>query len=464
MAEHIIQNALPPGYNDQGQKDFSDYTFACTKRFIEESANLALNSASSIHNKGKQYFISHKTELINEIQYNLIHETYIFSKLHTYIIHEPKERKIDIPPFYPDRIYQHIAMDMFKDTFIKSFIKQTYSSIKGRGLHACINKVKEIRDKYPDYYYISIDIKKYFESIDLDILIQNLHSLQLDDKLLTMLVKSLRQHPKGLAIGCYTSQYLANFYLNDFDHVCMWMCNGLYVRYMDNCTMWVKTKEEAHRLLNFLRWYLQISRKLEIKNDWRIAKISTYPLRFCGFVIYPDHVRIRKNIKQNAQRAARKLDKKGVPDDIWKQKMASYYGWFKACNGAHLWRTIKNGRKIYMKQELKKFSDISTSIGEFGLDKEQRVSITDIIGKPIVFEDAHISTFKFVENGQEIERERLCVKFKMADQGDGLEQYFVSGSTSLRDRTLKHLQNMPFIGTITEVPSKNKRGTFYIIT
>lgn len=82
--------------------------------------------------------------------------------------------------------------------------------------------------------------------------------------------------------------------------------------------MWVKTKEEAHRLLSFLRWYLQISRKLEIKNDWRIAKISTYPLRFCGFVIYPDHVRIRKNIKQNAQRAARKLDKKGVPDDIWK--------------------------------------------------------------------------------------------------------------------------------------------------
>lgn len=52
----------------------------------------------------------------------------------------------------------------------------------------------------------------------------------------------------------------------------------------------------------------------------------------------------------------------------------------------------------------------------------------------------------------------------MADQGNDLEQYFVLGSTSLRDRTLKNLQNMPFIGTITEVPSKNKRGTFYIIT
>lgn len=96
-------------------------------------------------------------------------------------------------------------MDMFKDTFIKSFIKQTYSSIKGRGLHMCIDKVKEIRDEYTDYYYISIDIKKYFESVDLDILIQNLHHLQLDDKLLAMLIKSLRQHPKGLAIGCYTS-------------------------------------------------------------------------------------------------------------------------------------------------------------------------------------------------------------------------------------------------------------------
>lgn len=51
------------------------------------------------------------------------------------------------------------------------------------------------------------------------------------------------------------------------DLVCMWMCNGRYVRYMDNCVMWVKTKEEAHKLLNFLRWYLQISRKLEIEND-----------------------------------------------------------------------------------------------------------------------------------------------------------------------------------------------------
>ena len=327
------------------------YEDICKKEYIREEADLALKSSNSKPAREKDNFSKNIEKLIEEIHVNLVNETYEFSDLRTMKVYEPKERKIDIPPFYPDRIYQRLMMDSVKDKFLDKFIDNTFSSIKGRGLMNCKDAIEDIIKKSPNWYYINIDVRKYFESIDHEILKNKLRDLDIDEKILGMHFKSIDKHKKGVAIGCYPSQYYANLYLSDFDYLMMWVTSGKYVRYMDNCIIWVETKSEAHKLLKFIKNYFTTFLKLSIKENWQVAQVERSPLRFCGYTYFCNHTLIKKNIKLSAKRKARELEKLNVDDDTWKKQMSAYYGWFKSCSGANLWRTLKNGRTITMKKE-----------------------------------------------------------------------------------------------------------------
>lgn len=451
-----------------------NYVDICNKEYIKIEADLALKSSNSKPSKEKDHFSKNFNKYIDEIYTSLINETYEFSDLRSMKVYEPKERKIDIPPFYPDRIYQRLMMDSIKDKFIEIFIDNTFSSIKGRGLMNCKDTIESIIKKYPGWYYINIDVKKYFESIDHEILKNKIRDLGIDEKILKMHFKSIDKHKKGIAIGCYPSQYYANLYLTDFDYLMMWYTSGKYIRYMDNCIIWVETKAEAHKLLQYIREYFNRYLKLTIKNNWQIAQVEKSPLRFCGYVYYSNRVLIKKNIKMSAKRKAKKLEKLGVDDNTWKMQMSAYYGWFKSCSGANLWKILKNGRIIIMKKETtNRHKNIKTlkelkSIGEFGLSKDKRVSIEKLIGKEIIVTDAQLTT-KY-DN-----REKLIVCFQElvqrieTEDGDteiiGKEsQYFITGSGVLKDRILKMAENYPFIGTILKLPSKRgMSGSFYTI-
>ena len=101
----------------------------------------------------------------------LKNHTFKNSEYSTFTIYEPKERIIFRLPYYPDRILHHAIMNILEPIWVSVFTKDTYSCIKGRGIHGAMRNVKRaIKDRENARYCLKIDIRKFYPSIDHDVL------------------------------------------------------------------------------------------------------------------------------------------------------------------------------------------------------------------------------------------------------------------------------------------------------
>jgi len=152
--------------------------------------------------------------------------TYKTSNYKTFSIYEPKERLIFKLPYYPDRIAHHAIMNILKPIWIKTFIHQTYSSIEGRGIHSLKNELFGVLQEHPKetIYCLKMDVHKFYPSINHDILKIRVRKKIKDSKVLALLDEIIDSTDSltprvGFPIGNYLSQYLANVYLSEFDHI-----------------------------------------------------------------------------------------------------------------------------------------------------------------------------------------------------------------------------------------------------
>lgn len=263
----------------------------------------------------------------------LTDKTFRTSAYTTFTIHEPKERKIYRLPYFPDRIVHHAIMNVLEDVLVPSFIAQTYSCVKGRGIHGAARAVVQaLKDVPGTQYCLKIDIKKFYPNIDHETLKQLLRKKFKDNDLLALL-DEIVDSTDGLPIGNYLSQYLANFYLSYFDH---WLKETkavkYYFRYADDIVILSGSKAELHALLADIRQYLLTELKLSVKENYQVFPVSARGIDFVGYVFYHTHIRLRKNIKQNFARMLvyNRNDK----------SIASYKGWTDHCNAKNLRRKL----------------------------------------------------------------------------------------------------------------------------
>lgn len=305
--------------------------------------NLQLADTIARKGKARQYGIvlhdRKREENIIRLHEALMNKTYQTSAYSTFIIYEPKEREIFRLPYYPDRIVHHAIMIHLEKIFVSTFTKDTYSCIKGRGIHAATAGVKKTLAVLPAKgYCLKLDIKKFYPNVDHGILKQLLRKIIKDADLLWLLDNIIDSAP-GLPIGNYLSQYLANFYLSYFDH---WIKEEKkvrhYFRYADDLVLLSGSKEELHRLCSEISAYLQEKLKLTVKSNHQVSLIADHPkapgrgLDFLGYVFYRTHTRLRKFIKQNfARKAAR---------GITMASLASYAGWTKWANCKNLLKKL----------------------------------------------------------------------------------------------------------------------------
>jgi hypothetical protein len=232
-------------------------------------------------------------------------------------------------------------MLQLEQLFVSTFTKDTYSCIKGRGIHAAAAGVKTALRQMPGKVYcLKLDIKKFYPNVDHRILKQLLRRKIKDADLLWLLDGIIDSAP-GLPIGNYLSQYLANFYLTYFDH---WIKEEkkvkYYFRYADDLVILADNKPDLHRLLDDITKYLQQQLKLTVKGDYQVFPIAEYQgaggrgLDFLGYVFYRTHthIEIRKSIKQNFARK--------VARGISPASAASYRGWTKWANCNNLLKKL----------------------------------------------------------------------------------------------------------------------------
>ena len=295
--------------------------------------------ADQIAMKGKQFqpgVIWHqrnRMENLVALRQMLLDKTYRTSEYTTFTIFEPKEREIYRLPYYPDRILHHAVMNILEPIFVANFTADTYSCIKKRGIHAAAWALKKaLRDEVNTTYCLKLDIRKFYPSVDHQVLKDLLRKKFKDDDLLQLLDEIIDSAP-GLPIGNYLSQYLANFYLSYFDHWIKEVAGvRYYFRYADDIVILSGSKPELHGLLAMIREYLEMNLKLEIKGNYQVFPVDLRGIDFVGYVFRHTHTLLRKSIKKSF---ARKL-KRGSN----RQSIASYSGWCKHCNSRHLLKKL----------------------------------------------------------------------------------------------------------------------------
>jgi retron-type reverse transcriptase len=171
-----------------------------------------------------------------KIQEMLVNETYRTSDYFLFKIYEPKERVIYRLPYYPDRIIHHAIMNILEPIWVGLMIPNTYSCIKNRGIHKVLQDVQRDlhRDPKGTKYCLKLDIKKFYPTIDHDILKQIIRRKIKDVRLLRLL-DHIIDSADGVPIGNYLSQFFANLYLNYFDHYIQEQLGfKYYYRYADD--------------------------------------------------------------------------------------------------------------------------------------------------------------------------------------------------------------------------------------
>lgn len=294
-----------------------------------------------------------------------------------------KERLISRLSFYPDRIVHHWLMLMLEPVWQKIFIRDTYACIKKRGIHDGLKRLKEfLKDKKNTAYCLKIDVRKFYPSIDHDILKAIIRKKIKDNKLLFTLDEIIDSAP-GVPIGNYLSQYFANLYLAYFDHYIKEVQQvKYYQRYADDIVILHEDKAYLHALLVNISDYLENNLNLHVKGNYQVFPVASRGIDFLGYKTYHTHSLIRKSIKQ---RMFKRL--KNITPENYKLKTSAYNGWLTHANAYRL-------RSKYYSMIAKRFSDMGIKI-DIDTMTGEKIKIAKIIGKEILVKSYKITESKF---------------------------------------------------------------------
>ena len=271
------------------------------------------------YRKGKKPSID-----LENVQYNLEHELFVLCKdlnsgsykhgeYRKFVICDNKKREISVASVR-DRIVHRLIYDYLTEIYDKTFIYDTWSCRKNKGLIGAIERTQIFIKKYADGFIWRADISKFFDNVDHNTLIEILKTKIIDRKTLSLLEKIIRSFntgkSKGMPIGNLTSQIFSNIYLNEFDrYIKHTLRCKTYVRYGDDFIVFSRNKKDLIRIREKAVCFLKdkLSLNMHPKNDFIIT--TKQRLKFLGVQLFPNG---RKLSKRNLRRLARKLHPKNV--------------------------------------------------------------------------------------------------------------------------------------------------------
>ena len=294
--------------------------------------------------KRRKYNKSYIIEFEKNWKYNLCvlleqlkNKTYEPKPLRKFILRDPKTRTISVS-YFGDRIIHHALINMLEQIFEPIFIHDSYASRKGKGTLKAIERfdyfkrkvskngmlIKNARNKNEvKGYVLKADIKKYFESVDIEILIKIIETKVKDKDIIWLIRKILNNYEKkkvgganhgfadlslqvqkGMPLGNWTSQFFANVYLNELDQFVKNILKvKYYIRYVDDFVIMDENKEKLEFYERQIDEFLREHLKLTLHPDkTKILPLSN-GVTFLGFRIYYNYkLPIRKNIRKINQR------------------------------------------------------------------------------------------------------------------------------------------------------------------
>lgn len=281
--------------------------------------------------KGKipvaRFYFHLETELV-ALQDELQTGRYQPRPLRAFIIYEPKQRKICAADVR-DRVVHHALCHVLDPIFERSLIYDTYACRVGKGTHAAVRRAQQFARRHA--YFLKCDVRRYFETVDHAVLKTLLRRRIKDARVLGLLDQIIDQpipggeEGRGLPIGNLTSQYFANLYLGQLDHLLKdhRRVKG-YLRYMDDFVLFGDDKPVLYGHLQDVRTFLQDQLRLDLKEEaLRLAPV-TQGVPFLGFRVFPGLIRLGGAKWARFRRGVRRLEAAYQRGDLDEDALAAH--------------------------------------------------------------------------------------------------------------------------------------------
>lgn len=317
--------------------------------------------------KGKRYrddvllFTDKLEENLIELQNELIWQSYKVGKYRQFYVREPKLRLV-MALQYRDRVVQWDIYKQLYPFYDKMFIEDSYACRREKGSHKAADRLqywlRQVSRKPGKWYYLKLDISKYFYRVDHLVLFDILSRRIKDPRLMQLLSEIINSEdtrfglPAGLSpeectedmwladvgmpIGNLTSQLFANLYLNELDQLCKHELHvHYYIRYMDDVIILLDDKRELARLKAIIEDFLNSVLHLDLNKKTAIRPCSL-GVEFVGYHIWATHRKLKKQTARrmirNVKRMCEQMAAGTLSREEFDRTAASYNGVLQHCN------------------------------------------------------------------------------------------------------------------------------------
>ena len=254
-------------------------------------------------------FIFHLETEALALQRELMDESYRPRPYRTFYVSEPKARTISAADFR-DRVAHHSLCAVLEPLFERAAIFDSYACRTGKGSHAAVRRARSFAARCG--YFLKLDVRKFFETVDHAVLKAGLRRLVKDDRVLRLADRIIDHGApgsapgRGLPIGNLTSQHFANHYLSPLDHFIKEKLRARgYVRYMDDLLLFADSKASLRDAHGRIRAFLEEGLRLELKAEATVLAPVSEGVPFLGLRLWPGAVRLDGAGKRRFLRALR---------------------------------------------------------------------------------------------------------------------------------------------------------------
>lgn len=213
-------------------------------------------------------------------------------------------RKVDIPkpdggkrglgiPTVVDRVIQQAISQVLTEVFEPYFSENSYGFRPNKSAHQALKQAEEYVNK--GYrYVVDLDLEKFFDRVNHDILM-SLIAKRITDKRVLKLIRmylsaEVMEHgvcvktKEGTPQGGPLSPLLSNILLNELDKL-LETRGHKFCRYADDCNIYVKSKRAGERVMTSVRAFIEDELKLKV-NENKSAVASPITRKFLGYSFY----------------------------------------------------------------------------------------------------------------------------------------------------------------------------------
>ena len=348
-------------------------------------------------------------------------------------------------PYYPDHIENHALMQIIMPAMMRHYYYDSSASIEDKGIHFAARRTEKWIDKHKKagrLYYAKLDFVKFYHNIDQRKCYDRMTRKFGNRGIRYLLWEIISACERGLGIGLYPIQPIANFYTCDLCREVVTLFDVFLEIHCDDIVILAESEREVWKAVNFIIWYASDVMCQPLHENIGVQIIDNrHGLDFVGYVFYIDHTLLRKRMKNKYKKKMARLT-----EPMHRYRVAaSYKGWLQHCDGFNLWCRVmrmKSFKDLQIPQYERRDAD-----GKRILDGV-KTSISMLLDQPLEFLD--------VELGVKSKYGKPAAWVQVRTEQGKLYKFITSGPRMIQVLTfVKEHEELPFRGRIV---NKNTSG------